>query len=250
MYGERDKIPTGIEDLDKALNGGIPQGNVVLLSGTCGTGKTTISIEFLVHGALAGENSAFISVTEPSVKLLENMRNYEFFDETLIDESKLFFLDLSIVYRKLGLLNDDHTIDDVETLLGSFDNLVRGLDIKRVVVDSVTAICNRLSERSRIRDFVYNLCKTLTSQGATTILISEIGKGMTDYSVYGVEEAVADGIIMLGDIERRGDVVRTLQIIKMRGTDHSRTKYAMELTSTGLVMGPLLKWSEGKEVLR
>lgn len=244
MYGEREKIPTDIEDLDMALNGGIPKGNVVLLSGTCGTGKTTISIEFLVRGAKRGENSAFISVTEPSIKLLENMRTYEFFDETLLDESKLFFIDMSTVYRKLGLLGNDHTIEDIDTLLNSFDNVVRALDIKRVVVDSITAICNRLREKSRIRDFVYNLSKSLTNQGATSILISEIGKGMTEYSVYGVEEAVADGIIMLGDIERRGDLIRTLQIIKMRGTSHSRSRYAMELTPNGLILVPVLKWGD------
>ncbi len=249
MYGSRDQLITGIEELDNILNGGIPQGNVVLLTGTCGTGKTTISMEFLVKGALRGENAAFISVTEPSVKLLENMRTYEFFDETLIDESKLFLLDLSVVYRKMGLLTEDHSIEDIDSLLAAFNNVVRALDIKRVVIDSITAICNRLKEKSRIRDFIFNLAKSLTNQGATTILISEIGASASDYSVYGVEEAVADGIILLGNMERRGDLIRTMQVVKMRGTSHSRAKYVMDLTPDGMHMVPLLKWgTEGEDI--
>ncbi|MDG6221099.1 MAG: ATPase domain-containing protein, partial [Candidatus Thermoplasmatota archaeon] len=66
---DRDRCPTGIDGLDSILNGGIPRGNTVLLTGSCGTGKTTMSLEFLVHGALAGENCLFVSVTESSPKL-------------------------------------------------------------------------------------------------------------------------------------------------------------------------------------
>ena len=70
---ERDRCPTGIDGLDNILNGGIPRGNTILFTGSCGTGKTTLSLEFLVHGALAGENSLFVSVTESSEKLTQNV---------------------------------------------------------------------------------------------------------------------------------------------------------------------------------
>jgi len=62
------------------------------------------------------------------------------------------------------------------------------------------------------------------------------------YSVFGVEEAVADGIILLGNINRKGDLLRSLQVVKMRGTKHSRSRHVVELTPMGLSIVPLLKW--------
>ena len=75
----REKCVTGIEGLDNVLGGGIPRNNTVLLTGNCGTGKTSLSIEFLLHGAIAGENGLYLSVTEPYEKLLANMIPYDFF---------------------------------------------------------------------------------------------------------------------------------------------------------------------------
>ncbi len=52
---------------------------------------------------------------------------------------------------------------------------------------------------------------------------------------------MADGVILLGNRERRGDLLRTLQIVKMRGTSHSRARYILDLTSSGVLLAPLLK---------
>ena len=86
---ERERCITGIEGLDNILNGGIPRGNTILLTGSCGTGKTTLSLEFLVHGAMEGEKCLFVSVTEDSDKLMTNVIPYDFFDHRLIKDGKL-----------------------------------------------------------------------------------------------------------------------------------------------------------------
>jgi circadian clock protein KaiC len=59
-----------------------------------------------------------------------------------------------------------------------------------------------------------------------------------------VEEAIADGIILMGNLERQGDLLRTIQVIKMRGTTHSRAKYVLDLTPIGVLIAPLLKSGE------
>ena len=71
----RDRCVTGIHGLDEILRGGIPYGSTVLASGTCGSGKTTLAMEFLVRGALAGEACAHFTATEPSVTLPKSSRN-------------------------------------------------------------------------------------------------------------------------------------------------------------------------------
>ncbi len=249
MVVVRPKCKTGIEGLDNILNGGIPRGNTVLLSGPCGSGKTTLGMEFLVNGAKMGENSVFISVTEPSSKVITNLRGFEFFDEGLIEKEKLYLLDMVSLYARLGIEKKDYKIQDIDPLINIIDDIVKKLKVKRLVIDSITAIAHQLEARVRIREFVFNLGKTLSDAGCTSLLISEVRPtatwGMTPgvtYSAYGVEEAIADGIILLGAIERKGYMLRTLHVVKMRGTMHSLAKYILELTPNGVVLVPLLKW--------
>ncbi len=239
---ERERCVTGIDGLDTILSGGIPRSNCVLVTGSCGTGKTTLSLEFLVHGALAGENCLFISVTESSVKMLNNIVPYDFFDENLIKEGKLNFIDMPDVYKNLDILHkSEFSFDEINDIVKEIKKIVKEKNINRLVVDSVTSVCFQLKTEEKIRDFILNLMKMLSSHGCTSLLISEISPEEPRYSLYGVEEAIADGIVLMGNLERHGDLLRTLQVVKMRGTEHSRAKYVLDLTPVGVLLVPLLK---------
>ncbi|MCI4329734.1 MAG: circadian clock protein KaiC, partial [Thermoplasmata archaeon] len=87
----RERCVTGIEGLDNILGGGIPRGNLVLVAGSVGTGKTTLCLEFLVRGAEKGERTLFLSVTEASAKLIENLSTFEFFRQELVSSGGLVF---------------------------------------------------------------------------------------------------------------------------------------------------------------
>ena len=240
----REKCETKITGLDTILNGGLPLGNTVLLAGTVGSGKTTMAMEFLINGAKRGETTCFISVTEPASKLLENLRTYGFFDDEIIKEGKLNIFDYQIIRDRLGVETNEYSARDMEALLSAFEDIVDELGATRLVIDSITAICYQMPSPGVIRNFVFRLGQFLSSFGCTTLLISEtVVEGMIQkYSVFGVEEAVADGIILLGNINRKGDLLRSLQVVKMRGTKHSRSRHVVELTPMGLSIVPLLKW--------
>ncbi|HUJ77938.1 MAG TPA: ATPase domain-containing protein, partial [Thermoplasmata archaeon] len=77
--------------------------------------------------------------------------------------------------------------------------------------------------------------------------VSEVGPTPGRLSLYGVEEAIVDGVILLGNTRRQGDIIRVLQIVKMRGTSHSRAQYVIELTPIGLLMAPHLKGGRPEE---
>src|SRR4030042_5063757 len=110
--GERERCATGIDGLDTILYGGIPRANTILVAGSCGTGKTSLAREFLIHGAIKGENSLFISVTENSEKLLQNIMPYKFFDKSLIKSGRLVFVDLPIMYERLGMNKDELRMEE------------------------------------------------------------------------------------------------------------------------------------------
>jgi circadian clock protein KaiC len=96
-----------------------------------------------------------------------------------------------------------------------------------------------------IRDFIFKLGSSLAAMECTTFLTSEVPPRTFQYSQYGIEEFIADGIIFLGDVERKGDLIRTFQVIKLRGQSHSRAKFAMSISSrNGIELAPLLKSRE------
>lgn len=237
----RDRCITGIHGLDDILGGGIPRGNTVLISGSVGTGKTTLTLEFLVRGAELGEKCLYLSVTEASEKLLQNLRTFEFFKPELVDGGALSFVDVPVIYEKLGLDRDEMTAEEVDLLLRTIIDLAQELGAKRVVLDSLTSVCYRIKKEERIRDFMLKLGQGLFAFGCTTLLVSEVGQAPGRLSLYGVEEAIVDGVILLGNVRRQGDIIRVLQVVKMRGTSHSRAQYVIELTPLGLLMAPHLK---------
>jgi len=242
---ERERCRTGIDALDNILYGGIPRFNTILLTGSCGTGKTSLAMEFLLHGAIEGENSMFVSVTEASEKLIANIIQYDFLDKKLLSSNKLILIDLPVIYERLGLVKAELSMEEVGLLVSCIMDLVKELKVKRVVVDSITSIGYKLKTQEKIRDFILKLAKGLSTAGCTSILVSEVSTGSQAYSTFMVEEALADGIILMGNMERRGDLLRTLQVIKMRGTTHSRAKYVLDLTPVGVLLVPLLKGGGG-----
>jgi len=236
-----ERCATGIEGLDNILGGGIPRGNMVLVAGSVGTGKTTLSLEFLVRGAERGERSLFLSVTEASSKLMQNLSTFEFFRTDLVLDGSLVFVDLPSVYDRLGLEHEELSPEEIDILLRTIRDLVRSLGIRRLVLDSLTSVCYRIRRDERIRDFMLRLGQDLNEAGCTSLLVSEIGPQPGRYSLHGVEEAIVDGVILLWNTRRLGDILRVLQIVKMRGTAHSRAQFVMELTPIGILMAPHLK---------
>ena len=235
------RAKTGISGLDSVLNGGIPKGNMVLLTGACGTGKTTLALEMLVNGAKEGEAGIFITTTEPVDRVVDNATTYAFFDKALVGK-KVHFYDAAELFEELRI-SPDLTDKDVDALLKWVTRTVKEKQATRLVLDSLTGICQRISKPEHIRTFVDRLGRTLSGAGVTTIATSETHAGEMTYSSFGVEEAVADGIVLLGNHDSRGYLLRTLQVVKMRGTVHSRARYVFDLTSHGLIMVPMLKAS-------
>jgi len=239
---EEEKCQTGIEEMDIQMNGGIPVGSTVLVVGSSGSGKTTLCMQYLVNGAKLGERGVFFTITEPLFKLTKNLEGFDFYDRKLIETGMVNLIDLRIISERLGLDAEKYSVEDASALLDVLKDIAEELDVKRLVIDSITALCYRLQTREMIRDFIFKLGTSLAAMSCTTFLTSEVPPRTFKYSQYEIEEFISDGIIFLGDVERKGDLIRTLQLVKMRGTAHSRAKFAMNIsTERGIELMPLLK---------
>lgn len=234
-----EKLKTGVEGLDNILEGGFPKGHTILVAGSCGTGKTTLCQQFLFDGAREGEVGLYISLSESREKLIANMEDFGFYDQELIDTGKVVILDITQDARLKGI-----GLQNVHGLMNILRTIISDTGAKRVTIDSITAIGELLAEHAKIRDFIFELGYQLSYMDVTMLMISEVPPMKFQYSVFGIEEFIADGVILLTEFERKGELIRALQVIKMRGVNHSRNKYVLKILEDGINLIPMFKSGE------
>ena len=235
ISSERAKCVTGIDGLDGILGGGIPVSNMVLVTGGSGTGKTTLAFEFLVRGASKGEKGLLITTVESPERLIFNIPHFDFLDEKHVKDGTLQIIELSALLAKAGI--GQNTLDKESALrLGdTIEKAIAENGIKRLVLDSFSSLLYGIDDHMVAKILLQRISAALSATGCTGLLISD------SVNPSGIESVVADGIILMGNHERRGDMLRAMQVTKMKGTSHSRSKYVIDLTSCGVLVTPLLK---------
>ncbi|MFH0861350.1 MAG: ATPase domain-containing protein [Candidatus Altiarchaeota archaeon] len=235
-----ERCPTGIKGLDELVSGGFPRGRSVLISGSCGTGKTILSLQFLHHGIVKfNEPAVLVELEQNPVNLKNDMLSLGFDFQKLENEKKLVIIDASLsrIGTKDMKVKTPVVPDSSFSLLpgevnfqGIVDLVIKVADkigAKRVVVDSLPALDNILQKENEVRDAILYINYRLQQAGLTSILISDIiEKGRV--SKHGVEEYVVDGVITLHYSAAGPDAGRTLTIEKMRGTPHSENIHSIK----------------------
>jgi circadian clock protein KaiC len=231
---ERGRCVTGVEGLDIILGGGIPINSAVLVSGGPGTGKTSLAIEFLMRGAVQGESGLLITTMESEEKLLSNAPPLDFFDEGLLKKGVMSVVALDEIRKSAGISATQIDEAGIEKLVGAISKVVSAAKVKRLVIDTVDTLLAEAQGAALDAILLTSLSELLYKNGCTALLISSHG-------ATGTIGAAVDGIILLGNHERHGDILRTMQVLKMKGTSHSRAKYVIDLTPAGVLVTPLLR---------
>jgi circadian clock protein KaiC len=235
LSGERAKCVTGIDGLDSILGGGIPISNMVLVTGGSGTGKTTLAVEFLLRGASKGEKGLLISTFESPDKMMSNIPHFDFFDEKYVKDGTLQILELGPLLDRAGIKQRILDEESVIRLAEMIEKTLVENGVKRFVLDSLSSLLYGIENQMVAKLLLQRLSAAIYASRCTGLLISDKA-GPSD-----IEGLVSDGIISMDNHERRGDLLRTIQVTKMKGTSHSRSKYVIDLTSWGVLMTPLLK---------
>jgi len=218
---ELDKMPTGIEGLDELLKGGIPRNHSVFLAGPAGSGKTTFTLEFLYKGAKDhGENGLYVSFEETKEQLIGDLPfDWEF--QKYIDDGTINIMKY-----------DPYQYEDIIDLIRSS---VKENNAKRVVVDSLTALSLYVDNIKDVRKLILDMNETLRKLECTTIYTGEIKTGHPEeVSRYGVEEFIADGVIILKLSEEGTELSNKILVRKMRGTDHDKGEHPFKFENFGL----------------
>ncbi|ASI13522.1 RecA-superfamily ATPase [Candidatus Mancarchaeum acidiphilum] len=234
----RERTKTGIKNFDDIVGGGIPQGNQVALAGGPGAGKTLFSFEYLYHNAKAGEVSLMFSLEETSDMIVENAKAAfpEFKDiDDLISQNKL------IIYgsEKTG----QYVQRDTDGGSYSFNELVSGISsiassykASNLVVDSITVIKLMIKDKLTYRQLTMDLINGLRSQNITSLMTIELNTATREDIQFKPEFFMYDGIISLYLEGGSNNRVPILEVIKMRGTDHSFRTYPYEIKGDGIAV--------------
>jgi KaiC/GvpD/RAD55 family RecA-like ATPase len=240
-----ERVRTGIYGLDELLEGGFPQGRNILVSGACGTGKTTFGLQYLYRGAAEwDEPGVMVMLDERPEKVREDMLRYGWEFEKVETKGKLAIVDASAA--RIGMPSDEkYTMPqmgvDVDKLLVKIAQVVEQIGAKRVVIDSVPSLGLRMDGETEVRRALLKVNYMLSRLNVTALLISEVpeqpaGSGPVQFSKYGIEEYMADGVVVLHYLGMIAGPKRTIFIRKMRGTKHAEEIMPLEITQKGIVV--------------
>lgn len=228
------KSPTGINGLDQITGGGIPKGRPTLICGDAGSGKTLMSIEFIVRGALQyGEPGVIMAFEERADELATNVASLGFDLEKLQAEKKVR-VDHVHIERSEIEETGEYDLDGLFIRLG---HAIDSIGAKRVVLDTIENLFSGLSNQNILRSELRRLFHWLKDKGVTAIITGERGDGKLTRQ--GLEEYVSDCVILLDHRVVNQISTRRLRIIKYRGTLHGTNEYPFLIDEDGISVLPV-----------
>ncbi|MAG21842.1 MAG: hypothetical protein CL943_00865 [Candidatus Diapherotrites archaeon] len=239
-------MPARVGSFDQLLkDGGLEKGSTTLISGGAGTGKTTFCLQSLYQGAMNGEKGVFISFEEEPDRIKQHMKkNFGWDFDALekkglvaiykVDPSKIARMVESVLEKQAGLLKVK--VKEMQ------------LPIKpdRVCIDSLSALSIAFESEDSYRKYIRVLFEMLEEYDSVNIVISETEQNPKKYSRTGVEEFLADGVVVLYNLDVDGKRKNALEILKLRSGKHLKQRVPYTLGKTGIEIEPSFNLGKSK----
>ena len=238
-------VKTGIQGFDELVRGGLPKGYGYTVMGGPGSGKTIFSMQFIYNGITRyKENAVYVSFDESLRSLRKTAANLGMNLTDLEKKGQLIIVDASPIRVEAGkyAAKTDTFLGlpnfDVDTLMRAVDKATARVDAKRFVVDSISSLLIQYKDPFTVRRETLSLISALSQDDQrTTLFLSEVSKPDTIKKL-NVEAFLTNGVIILHNIKQREEKIRAIEILKMRGVDHSNKMHPFKITDKGIVIYP------------
>ncbi len=233
-----ERLQTGIPGLDAVAEGGLPLGRTTLLVGTSGAGKTVLASQLLAAGIEEfGEAGVLVTFDETAESVLRNAQSFGWEFERHMAEGRLSVIDCSPAPDAPVLEVGEF---DLLGLVAQIEAAIKETGARRVVLDSVTALLPQFEDERRIRRELTRVVHALNQLGITSLLTAERTDEFGSVGRFGVEEFVADAVIVLRNVLADQRRRRTLEILKLRGGPHRSGEFPFSIhAETGVSVIPL-----------
>jgi circadian clock protein KaiC len=229
------KCPTGISGLDEITNGGFPKGRPTLICGSAGAGKTLLAMEFLVRGATQhGEPGVFMAFEENEEELTKNVASLGFDLKHLVAQKKIVLDHVRIERSEIQETGEY----DLEGLFVRLGHAIDSIGAKRVVLDTLEALFAGLPNEAILRAELRRLFRWLKGKGVTAVITGERGTDGT-LTRHGLEEYVADCVMVLDHRITSQISTRRLRVVKYRGSLHGTNEYPFLIGKSGISVLPI-----------
>jgi len=233
-----EKLKTGIPGFDFLSNGGLPKGRTTLVAGTSGSAKTILAAQFLAEGVIhSNESGVFVTFEESPSDIRKNMMGLGWDIPQWEAEGKWAFVDAS---PSVGYESVEVGSFDLGALISRIEHAVKKVGATRVSMDSLGAIFTQLTTSSIVRSELFRISVVLKGMSVTSVMTVERTQEYGEISRYGVEEFVADNVLILRNALEEEKRRRTMEILKFRGTHHQKGEFPFSVVpNEGIIVIPL-----------
>ena len=233
------RIPTGIAGLDDILSGGLPIGQMYLLEGTPGTGKTTVAMQFIMQGIRTGEQALYITLSESRLELEASARSHGW-DVNQLSIAEFVPAEASLSPEQQYTVFHPSEVELASTIQKLTD-IVEERKPSRLVIDSLSELRLLAADTMRYRRQLLALKQFFVGRDTTVLLLDDRSAEGSDMQL----QSIAHGVLRLDKVQRSYGVTRRqVEIVKMRGSAYREGFHDYTIETGGVRIYPRLVANE------
>jgi len=239
--GDSELFPVRVSTFDELIErGGIERGSTILISGSCGAGKSIFAMQSAYYSALAGEKVYYITFEETPEKIKTHMKTNFGWNISTVEHKKKMVLESADPFKISMAIDTEDEMWRAKGLPFHVDVMDRAIPSKvdRIVIDSLSALSAAFIDKDKYRLYLKILFDSLNRKNSVNFVITESKQDLGLHSEANIAEFLSDGVIVLYNIKKDMIRERALEILKLRCSSHVTETIPFKITYKGIEIFP------------